>query len=580
MGKDRTCEVVCPPERHIPLPPHELSHVFLSRLADSDKEKYRELLKLFQGTSQFEFVDIRQRVKRNFRLFSLGASGEEYKSRGGFPKKQALEEREQTFISDFILLMRAAHYQLLTQREWDTALAEEFQLNMPVTVNWDYLDKDMLTRYWEGRPEERGGLAEMSDSILVFHRGVGVIKVEGLFISEKIDLLVAHLVGAITGPLSRLWKWATGKKEPAGYEGVAEGEEEEEEWKVHKNRRIVQRRTLNRVLYDIPTVLKNVFKKVEIQEPTFEEMLVMYRKKGHKPKDLRATPQAAKLAKRNIFVKTFKDVPMADAELIFPEKKVFIKQIMKIQLLVTVIAAFAAAGGMLVGTDLDYAVIGSALMLILGRATQVYTSLAQRKAELTSELSKMVYSKAKDSQEGALNQVLDEMADQTLKETILTYSLLLTHHGPLTKKGLDEECERFLEENFNMKIDFALDESLHRLQKEGLVSTESDVGVLCVKDLDRATGLMKEKWHGYFDEMNDMDESSSFLHGSKLQKSSTFLTQATTLGGSTVGAVKQGFRSGIQGVKSVFTGTKKADDSEGGHPGLLNRIKTRVTSKK
>lgn len=45
------------------------------------------------------------------------------------------------------------------------------------------------------------------------------------------------------------------------------------------------------------------------------------------------------MAQRNIVIKSFSDVPMADVEMIFPEKKVFIKPFILIQLVVTVVLA-------------------------------------------------------------------------------------------------------------------------------------------------------------------------------------------------------------------------------------------------
>ncbi|CAD7704603.1 unnamed protein product [Ostreobium quekettii] len=522
-GEDRACDVVRPPERHIPVPAQELSRALLARMGDDEVrgDKYRRLLRLFETTSQMEFADVRRRVKRSFRPFSLAASGKECGERG-LAEGKALEEREQVFISDLITLMKAAHYRLLSQKDWDAALAEDFQLNMPLEVDWECCDKAMLTRYWEMRREERRGLAAMADCVLVFHRGVGVAKMEGLFLSEKVDLLIAYGMAAVMELLSRLWSLVSGDQAGPGYTQVpGEGATGVTDGKTHRNSRIVQRRTLDRVLYDVPTVLWNIHKIVEIQEPTFEDMLVVYRKADHKARDPRAGQQAVELANSNIFIKSFVDVPMADAELIFPEKKVLIKQITKIQLTLTVAAALIGAAVSVMGTNLDYAVIGSAVMLILGRAGQIYRSLALRKAELTSALAKMVYAQARDSQEGAILSVLDEMADQTFKETILMYSLLLTHPGTLTKDSLDEECERFLEDNFNLKIDFALDKCLYRLEQEGLISIGSTNGVLTVKGLDDAVDLLNEKWHGCNRELYELDDSDSFLQGGKLQKSGT-----------------------------------------------------------
>lgn len=46
------------------------------------------------------------------------------------------------------------------------------------------------------------------------------------------------------------------------------------------------------------------------------------------------------MAQRNLVVKSFCDIPMADVEMIFPEKKVYIKPFILIQLVVTVALAF------------------------------------------------------------------------------------------------------------------------------------------------------------------------------------------------------------------------------------------------
>lgn len=50
-----------------------------------------------------------------------------------------------------------------------------------------------------------------------------------------------------------------------------------------------------------------------------------------------------RLAKRNIHVKRFDDIPMADTEMIFPDKRVYVKPIVLIQLLVTLVLGLVAA---------------------------------------------------------------------------------------------------------------------------------------------------------------------------------------------------------------------------------------------
>lgn len=45
-------------------------------------------------------------------------------------------------------MLLASHYHLLTQQEWDLATAESFQITMPITINWDYMDAEMLSKAW------------------------------------------------------------------------------------------------------------------------------------------------------------------------------------------------------------------------------------------------------------------------------------------------------------------------------------------------------------------------------------------------------------------------------------------------
>ena len=52
------------------------------------------------------------------------------------------------------------------------------------------------------------------------------------------------------------------------------------------------------------------------------------------------------LERRNINIKRFDEIPMADAEMVFPDKKIFLKPLLIIQLLIAIIggifATFAA----------------------------------------------------------------------------------------------------------------------------------------------------------------------------------------------------------------------------------------------
>ena len=50
------------------------------------------------------------------------------------------------------------------------------QFNSPVEVNWEYMDTELMQRYWANHEDERAGTASISDRILVFHRGISTVR--------------------------------------------------------------------------------------------------------------------------------------------------------------------------------------------------------------------------------------------------------------------------------------------------------------------------------------------------------------------------------------------------------------------
>ena len=64
---------------------------------------------------------------------------------------------------------------------------------------------------------------------------------------------------------------------------------------------------------------------------------------------------------------------------------------------------------------------------------QTYTKMEAKKAELTKQMSQKIFDVSLDAQEGAIYSVLDEMADQCVKEQLLAYFLLLKHKYPASQ---------------------------------------------------------------------------------------------------------------------------------------------------
>lgn len=204
------------------------------------------------------------------------------------------------------------------QEEWQIATAEDFELTSPVTVNWDYMDPKMLSKFWTSNADRaqlrRTVPEEMADRILLFHRGIGSQRMSGLLVNQKLDLLMEYTVfwlfdlikeklpkkkgqanktriadvptditsvgepsssgatansngSARASALPRLSKQQS-TVEISGAQYIAS---------THKYAKQVERRTLRRLCPNLVTLLKVIFSSLELEEPTFKDLVVVYR---------------------------------------------------------------------------------------------------------------------------------------------------------------------------------------------------------------------------------------------------------------------------------------------------------------
>ena len=227
------------------------------------------------------------------------------------------------------------------------------------------MDGDLLPRaMWSSRSKERAtSPPELADRILVFHRGVDVAHITGLYLMPKVDLLISFF---LLQPLFRLFAWIMTKlgvtrfvpdapsymvtPEAADAAAIAAAKSTAAAIRagdLHSASVNVERRTFARTFPDGKSVLKNLFKKVDLREACFKDVVVLYRKAApaagaaRGEMDLIKPADPAFLA-RNMVIKRFASIPIADLELVFPDKKVYMPPQVLVNMAVTVIGAVIA----------------------------------------------------------------------------------------------------------------------------------------------------------------------------------------------------------------------------------------------
>lgn len=99
------------------------------------------------------------------------------------------------------------------------------------------------------------------------------------------------------------------------------------------------------------THIQGLFSKAELAEPAFQDVIVLYRTvmPAMSEQQLQElTPLEQDLRKRNICIKRLFNIPMADMEIIFPDRKLHLQPITIVQLVVNLIAGIVAAYMMVV----------------------------------------------------------------------------------------------------------------------------------------------------------------------------------------------------------------------------------------
>jgi len=325
---------------------------------------------MLEGLCTNSFSRLRRQLEQDFTFFANAANetpGTDPRERNPAAVADQLDAQEARFLENFLKLLEAGHYKLLTAAEWDAACAEEFLLTLPVSVNYDAMDDTLLPRaLWAAHPDAREGAPpEIVDRMLVFHRGVDVAHINGTFLMPKVDLLISFY---ILQPMFALFTWIMAKLGvkrfvPEAPTYVAPAEEADaavtdattkaevkataaaiKAGQLHEATVSIERRTFARAFPNGKSVFQQLLKKVDLREACFKDVIVLYRKSVPNGKVQRQEMDLIKDAdpefvKRNLVVKRFASIPISDLELVFPDKKIYLPPQMMVNLVVTIVGA-------------------------------------------------------------------------------------------------------------------------------------------------------------------------------------------------------------------------------------------------
>ncbi|KVH87850.1 hypothetical protein Ccrd_024840 [Cynara cardunculus var. scolymus] len=192
---------------------------------------------------------------------------------------------------------------------------------------------------------------------------------------------------------------------------------------------------------------------------------------------------------RGIFVKHLKQIPMADMEIVLPEKKnPSLTPMDWVKFLTTAVLGLGAATGSIETPQADFWVIVAVISTVVGYCAKIYFTFQANMDTYQNLITQFMYDKQLDSGKGTLLHLCDDVIQQEVKEVIISFFILM-EQGKATLKELDIKCEELIKEEFGERCNFDVDDAVQKLEKLGIIVKDAIGRYYCV-GLKRANEII------------------------------------------------------------------------------------------
>jgi hypothetical protein len=510
--------VEVPHESYISAAKWQLDEALLDA-AGADRQKFDHLLRLIEGLLHFRHHDTLNELKKDYQLFAPDGA-----SRNGVGDG-VLVDRQRRFLSNFMQAMVKGNFLPFGAEDFKRASEQTYLLDVPVIINWSSHDPQLIDDFltWadgDGGAALREELGiegpvreflaapdEVGTNALVFYRGIDRDQAEGRFIGQRLDILVDRTIKVLTFPVVAPLQWIVDKLRRRSEElNVAEAHASPPAGNGESRSTVFERRWVRRKNLRNTPLFRSFFRPTRLQEPVLRQVIVLFRSLPKK-----VDKAAGGIVGKNghdgtrdwsIHLKMFQHIPMADAEIVFPDKKVRMGSFDLAVLIISSLAAVPAVINAVAKGSSGALVVAGALCLymvkVIGRFLRV-------RGKYLARMTRNLYEKNLDNSFGVLQYLVDSLEEQEYKEAVLAYFVLWRAGKPMTEAELDGAVEHFVHEQFaGLEIDFEVDDALRKV-----VGTDKKVMLPIVerlpgdgdgepryraRPLDEALRLLDERW--------------------------------------------------------------------------------------
>ncbi|OMO85572.1 hypothetical protein CCACVL1_10098 [Corchorus capsularis] len=341
---------------------------------------------------------------------------------------EEIDDLEQDFLKSLLKMINKSNFKITTDEEIDVASSGQYRLNLPIVVN--------------------------ESLFIIFRRGFGIDKMTAFFFKAKLETIIVRLWRSflkLSGLKFLIRLFFSSKVEP--YKKDTAG----------------------------PT---------ELRIESMKDGLYIERIRIEKLKLRRRADADRHETERNIYLKHFKNIPMADLEIVLPEKQnPGLTPMDWVKFLVSAAIGLSTVVGSLSMPKPDIKIIFGILSAVGAYCLKTYFSFQSNLVAYQSLITRCVYDKQLDSGRGTLLHLCDEVIQQEVKEVIVSFYILMDQGKALSKADLDLRCEELIKETFGASCNFDVDDAVSKLEKLGVLSQDNEGRYTCV-NLRRANEII------------------------------------------------------------------------------------------
>lgn len=176
------------------------------------------------------------------------------------------------------------------------------------------------------------------------------------------------------------------------------------------------------------------------------------------------------------YLKLFRDVAQSDLEMLLPNTKVKMTAFDKIKLGIT------GGGGTVSGVVATATKVGAAaspttwaiaLAGLIGVIWRQVAKLFTTRTRYMADLAQQLYFCNLDNNFGALAHIADLAREEETKEALLAYTFLAASAGGLSQHELDLAVEKFMKDEFDVTVDFEVEDGVAKLRRASLLDPNS-----------------------------------------------------------------------------------------------------------